>query len=178
MIEIAVGYLPSDTSLGERAVRDMTESETDCSEVVLGRIASSPLEPFPPRDFRGKFKKMRHKKRPTILESRCHFDSTQLWRSPWDFFISYFLKCHLRKELFPFLRLYLHLMYKWWMWHKCFDIFVPNDMGRGKKLMGDIGAAWAPWGRVWGSQVFESDYHKDGWSRQACLTFLTFIRAW
>eukprot|EP00066_Takifugu_rubripes_P017617 XP_011606883.1 PREDICTED: LOW QUALITY PROTEIN: protein furry homolog [Takifugu rubripes] len=73
MREIAVGSLPSDTSLGERAVRDMTESETDCSEVldevVLGRIASLPLEPFPPRDFRGKFKKMRHKKRPTILET-------------------------------------------------------------------------------------------------------------
>lgn len=82
MREIAVGSLPSDTSLGERAVRDMTESETECSEVldevVLGRIASLPLEPFPPRDFRGKFKKMRHKKRPTILESRCHFDFTQL----------------------------------------------------------------------------------------------------
>lgn len=82
MIEVAVGSLPSDTFLDERAVRDMAESETDCSEVVdeavLGRIASLPLEPFPPRDFRGKFKKMRHKKRPTILESRCHSYSTQL----------------------------------------------------------------------------------------------------
>lgn len=82
MIEVAVISLPYDASLDERAVRDMAESETDCSEVldevVLGRIASLPLEPFPPRDFRGKFKKMRHKKRPTILESRCHFDSTQL----------------------------------------------------------------------------------------------------
>lgn len=82
MIEVAVGSLPSDTSLDERAVRDMAESETDCSEVldevVLGRIASLPLEPFPPRDFRGKFKKMRQKKRPTILESRCNSDSTQL----------------------------------------------------------------------------------------------------
>lgn len=82
MIEVAAGSLPSDTSLDERAVRDMADSETDCSEVldevVLGRIASSPLEPFPPRDFRGKFKKMRHKKRPTILESRCRSDSAQL----------------------------------------------------------------------------------------------------
>lgn len=82
MIEVAVGSLPSDTSLDERAVRDMADSETDCSElldeVVLGRIASLPLEPFPPRDFRGKFKKMRHKKRPTILESRCRSDSAQL----------------------------------------------------------------------------------------------------
>lgn len=82
MIEVAVGSLPSDTSLDERAVTEMAESETDCSEVldevVLGRIISLPLEPFPPRDFRGKFKKMRHKKRPTILESRCHSDSTQL----------------------------------------------------------------------------------------------------
>ncbi|XP_061916437.1 protein furry homolog isoform X4 [Entelurus aequoreus] len=48
------------------------ETGTDCpeellDEVVLGRIAS--LDPFSPRDFRGKFKKMRHKKRPTILET-------------------------------------------------------------------------------------------------------------
>ncbi|XP_041797379.1 protein furry homolog isoform X2 [Chelmon rostratus] len=73
MIEVAVGSLPSNMSLEESAVRDMAESETDCSEgrdeVVLGRIASLPLDPFPPRDFRGKFKKMRHKKRPTILET-------------------------------------------------------------------------------------------------------------
>ncbi|XP_077422148.1 protein furry homolog isoform X2 [Vanacampus margaritifer] len=34
---------------------------------VSGRVAS--LDVFPPRDFRGKFKKMRHKKRPTILET-------------------------------------------------------------------------------------------------------------
>lgn len=58
----------------EPAVRDMVESEPDCSEgldeIVLGRIASLPLDLFPPKDFRGKFKKMRHKKRPTILESR------------------------------------------------------------------------------------------------------------
>ncbi|XP_068601710.1 protein furry homolog [Brachionichthys hirsutus] len=57
----------------ESAVRDMAGSETDCSEgldeAVLGRIASVPLDPFPPRDFRGKFKKMRNKKRPTILET-------------------------------------------------------------------------------------------------------------
>ncbi|TNN55948.1 hypothetical protein EYF80_033835 [Liparis tanakae] len=60
-------------SLEESVLRDMAESETDCSEgldeVVLGRISSLPLDPFPPRDFRGKFKKMRHKKRPTILEN-------------------------------------------------------------------------------------------------------------
>lgn len=78
MIEVAVGSLPSNMSLEESAVRDMAGSETDCSEardeVVLGRIASSPLDPFPPRDFRGKFKKMRHKKRPTILESRYFSD--------------------------------------------------------------------------------------------------------
>ncbi|XP_037630282.1 protein furry homolog isoform X1 [Sebastes umbrosus] len=74
MIEVAVGSLPSNMSLEESAaVRDMAESETDRSEgldeAVLGRIASLPLDPFPPRDFRGKFKKMRHKKRPTILET-------------------------------------------------------------------------------------------------------------
>ncbi|XP_039986284.1 protein furry homolog isoform X4 [Xiphias gladius] len=73
MIEVAVGSLPSDMSLEESSVRDTAESETDCGEgldeVVLGRIASLPLDPFPPRDFRGKFKKMRHKKRPTILET-------------------------------------------------------------------------------------------------------------
>lgn len=83
MIEVAVGSLPSNMSLEERAVRDMAESETDCSEgqdgVVLGRLASLPLDPFPPRDFRGKFKKMRHKKRPTILESRYCFGSVKLW---------------------------------------------------------------------------------------------------
>lgn len=74
MIEVSEDFLPSNMSLEENAVRDMAERETDCSqgldEVVLGRIASLPLDPFPPRDFRGKFKKMRHKKRPTILESR------------------------------------------------------------------------------------------------------------
>ncbi|XP_029923114.1 protein furry homolog isoform X1 [Myripristis murdjan] len=73
MIESAVGSLPSNMSLEESAGRDVAESETDCSEgldeVVLGRIASLPLDLFPPRDFRGKFKKMRHKKRPTILET-------------------------------------------------------------------------------------------------------------
>lgn len=84
MIEVAVGSLPSNMSLEESAaVRDMAESETDRSEgldeAVLGRIASLPLDPFPPRDFRGKFKKMRHKKRPTILESRYRFDSVKLW---------------------------------------------------------------------------------------------------
>lgn len=77
MIEVSVGSLPSTMSLDESSVRDMAESEWDCSEgldeVVLGRIASLPLDPFPPRDFRGKFKKMRHKKRPTILESRYRF---------------------------------------------------------------------------------------------------------
>lgn len=83
MIEVTVGSPPSGMSSEERAVRDMAESETDCSEgvdeVVLGRLASLPLESFPPRDFRGKFKKMRQKKRPTILESRYCFDSGSLW---------------------------------------------------------------------------------------------------
>ncbi|XP_069390339.1 protein furry homolog isoform X11 [Paralichthys olivaceus] len=73
MIEVAVGSLPSNMSVEETSVRAVAESETDCSEgldeVVLGHIASLPLDPFPPRDFRGKFKKMRHKKRPTILET-------------------------------------------------------------------------------------------------------------
>ncbi|XP_023817114.1 protein furry homolog isoform X4 [Oryzias latipes] len=57
----------------ESAVREVAESETDCSEgldeAFRGHIASSPLDPFPSRDFRGKFKKMRQKKRPTILET-------------------------------------------------------------------------------------------------------------
>lgn len=79
-----MGSLPSNMSLEERAaMRDMAESVTDCSEgldeVVLGRLASLPLDPFPPRDFRGKFKKMRHKKRPTILESRYCFGYMKLW---------------------------------------------------------------------------------------------------
>ncbi|KAL3991562.1 two-component system, OmpR family, copper resistance phosphate regulon response regulator CusR [Sarotherodon galilaeus] len=60
-------------SLGESVVREMAKSETDCSEgldeIALGHIASLPLDPFPPKDFRGKFKKMRHRKRPTILET-------------------------------------------------------------------------------------------------------------
>ncbi|XP_058489405.1 protein furry homolog isoform X1 [Solea solea] len=72
MIEVAVSQ-SSNMSLEESPGRDAVESETDCSEgldeVVLGRIAGLPLDPFPPRDFRGKFKKMRHKKRPTILET-------------------------------------------------------------------------------------------------------------
>lgn len=79
MLQVVPGSLPSYTSSEGSAVRDMAEIETDCSdgldEAVLGRIASSPLEPFPPRDFRGKFKKMRHKKRPTILESRYRCNS-------------------------------------------------------------------------------------------------------
>ncbi|XP_036392594.1 protein furry homolog isoform X2 [Megalops cyprinoides] len=37
--------------------------------VVLVRIASLPVDLFPASDFRGKFKKMRSKKRPTILEA-------------------------------------------------------------------------------------------------------------
>lgn len=82
MKEVVLGVLPSSMSLGESAVREMAEIETDCSEgrdeVALGHIASLPLDPFPPKDFRGKFKKMRHKKRPTILESRCCFDSVKL----------------------------------------------------------------------------------------------------
>ncbi|XP_068172706.1 protein furry homolog isoform X2 [Antennarius striatus] len=73
MKEVAVGSLPCNMSVEESAVRDMAGSETNCSEgldeAVLGRIASLPLDPFPPRDFRGKFKKMHHKKRPTILET-------------------------------------------------------------------------------------------------------------
>ncbi|KAM9853032.1 protein furry homolog [Aulostomus maculatus] len=73
MIEVASGTLPCTMSSEGSAVKDMAEIETDCSEgldeVVLGHIASLPLDPFPPRDFRGKFKKMRHKKRPTILET-------------------------------------------------------------------------------------------------------------
>lgn len=80
MIGAAEAPPPSNVPSEERAVRDMAESETECSEgldeAVLGRLASLPLDPFPPRDFRGKFKKMRHKKRPTILECkvprRCH----------------------------------------------------------------------------------------------------------
>lgn len=77
MIEVAVGSLPSKMSLEEPVVRELVDSEPDCSEgldeIVSGRIASLPLDLFPPRDFRGKFKKMRHKKRPTILESRYYW---------------------------------------------------------------------------------------------------------
>lgn len=78
----AVGFPPSDMSLEESALREAV-SEADCSdgrdEAVPGRIASVQLDPFPPKDFRGKFKKMRQKKRPTILESRCCFNFVKLW---------------------------------------------------------------------------------------------------
>lgn len=102
MIEVAEGPPSSNASSEERAVRDMAESETDCSEgldeAVLGRLASLPLDPFPPRDFRGKFKKMRHKKRPTILECRYR---AQLWRSGGFLLHTYvYVYIHARKGLF------------------------------------------------------------------------------
>ncbi|XP_054884162.1 protein furry homolog isoform X2 [Poeciliopsis prolifica] len=57
----------------EDPVKDTAVMETNHSkevgEVILKHIANSPLDPFPPKDFRGKFKKMRQKKRPTILET-------------------------------------------------------------------------------------------------------------
>ncbi|KAM6961396.1 protein furry homolog [Aplochiton taeniatus] len=60
-------------SLEESVLRGIVEREGDCSEgqdeIALGRIASLPLDLFPPRDYRGKFKKIRQKKRPTILET-------------------------------------------------------------------------------------------------------------
>lgn len=100
MIEVAEGPSPSNASSEERAVRDMAESETDCSEgldeAVLGRLASLPLDPFPPRDFRGKFKKMRHKKRPTILECRYW---AQL-RSSGGFLLYTYVYIYVRKRLF------------------------------------------------------------------------------
>ncbi|KAI9547920.1 hypothetical protein NQZ68_012937 [Dissostichus eleginoides] len=79
MTEVSEGSLPSNMSL--------EESETDCSEghdeVVPGRIASSPLDPFPARDFRVKFKKMRQKKRPTILENvACYMYKSYFPRCP------------------------------------------------------------------------------------------------
>jgi len=79
MKEEAVGFQPSNMSLEESAMRDVAESEMVCfeglDEAVLGRVSRLPPEPFPPRDFRGKFKKMRQKKRPTILESRHSFNT-------------------------------------------------------------------------------------------------------
>lgn len=106
-----MGSLPSNMSLDESSVRDMAESETDCSEgldeVVLGRIASLPLDPFPPRDFRGKFKKMRHKKRPTILESRYRFVKLKLsrilfliWKK--SDFLFFFLETHAANSVTAF----------------------------------------------------------------------------
>ncbi|XP_032401098.1 protein furry homolog isoform X4 [Xiphophorus hellerii] len=60
-------------SLEEDPVKDTAEMDTSHSkevgEAILSHISSSPLDPFPPKDFRGKFKKMRQKKRPTILET-------------------------------------------------------------------------------------------------------------
>ncbi|KAM8854468.1 protein furry homolog isoform 2-T2 [Synchiropus picturatus] len=73
MREVAAGALSANMSLEESPARGPAEVETDCSEGldegVLEHIASLPLDPFPPRDFRGKFKKMRQRKRPTILET-------------------------------------------------------------------------------------------------------------
>ncbi|XP_034024286.1 protein furry homolog [Thalassophryne amazonica] len=73
MMEVSEGCLPHNMSLEESTVRQVAGSETNHSEgldeVVLGHIANLPLDPFPPKDFRGKFKKMRHKMRPTILET-------------------------------------------------------------------------------------------------------------
>lgn len=70
------GFLPSSMTLEDSVVKVRAGSETSCSEeldgVVLGHLTSSPLDPFPHKDFRGKFKKMRQRKRPTILESRYH----------------------------------------------------------------------------------------------------------
>lgn len=127
MIEVAVGSLPSNVSLEGRAVRDMAGSETDCSEgmdeVALGRIASLPLEPFPPRDFRGKFKKMRHKKRPTILESRYCF----------EFFFLFFkcpafqLLCHHSVKCLTS-SLYLSLQYTGMRW------LIVTQVGEGIKI--------------------------------------------
>ncbi|PWA28028.1 hypothetical protein CCH79_00012147 [Gambusia affinis] len=67
-------------SLEEDPVKDTAEMETSHSkevgEVILSHIASSPMDPFPPKDFRGKFKKLRQKKRPTILENTMSSFST------------------------------------------------------------------------------------------------------
>lgn len=72
--EPPLGFLQFNMSLEEDPVKDTAEMETSHSkevgEVILSHIASSPMDPFPPKDFRGKFKKLRQKKRPTILESR------------------------------------------------------------------------------------------------------------
>lgn len=46
--------------------------------------------------------------------------------------------------------------------HKCLDIFEPN-VGRKRKINEIfLGGGLEPGGRVWGSQVLERDYHKDG----------------
>ncbi|XP_055369796.1 protein furry homolog isoform X3 [Betta splendens] len=63
-----VGSLPSDMSAEEGAGREREAAEAR-GEAALGRLANAPLDPFPPRNFRGNFKKMRQRKRPTILET-------------------------------------------------------------------------------------------------------------
>ncbi|CAN9511620.1 unnamed protein product [Ophioblennius macclurei] len=73
MREVSVDFLPSSESSEENAARRvMAQSETSRSprrDEEEEAEPVSPLEPFTPRDFRGKFKKMRHKARPTILET-------------------------------------------------------------------------------------------------------------
>lgn len=81
MMEVTRGSPPANmSSEARRGTGTGTARPQD--QVVPGRLAN--LDAFPPRDFRGKFKKMRHKKRPTILESRFSPDSLvesvwQLW---------------------------------------------------------------------------------------------------
>ncbi|XP_019713118.1 protein furry homolog isoform X2 [Hippocampus comes] len=66
MMEVTRGSPPANmSSEAQRGTGTGTACPQD--EVVSGRLAN--LDAFPPRDFRGKFKKMRHKKRPTILET-------------------------------------------------------------------------------------------------------------
>ena len=69
MTGLPVGSLPSSMSSAAGVARDGAAGERERSEeldelVPLDRLANG-------GDFRGKFRKIRPRKRPTILESRC-----------------------------------------------------------------------------------------------------------
>lgn len=69
MMEVPVGFLPSSSmSPGAGGGPGAAAAARDTCEELLDEIV--PLVPAG-GDFRGKFRKMRQRKRPTILESRC-----------------------------------------------------------------------------------------------------------
>ena len=69
MTGLPVGSLPSSMSSAAGVLRDGGVGEREHSEELDELV---PLDRLPSGgDFRGKFRKIRQRKRPTILESRC-----------------------------------------------------------------------------------------------------------